>query len=144
MATTYSLEIVTPEGLILNEEITELSVMSESGEIGILANHASTKTKLKASPLKFKKTNGKTEVIAVIGGILEVEKNKAVVLTEFAKKGSDIDEALANQAAEESKAKIQLLSPDASKTDPSLILAEAQLQKELLLLKTARLTKNTI
>lgn len=136
---TMQLELVTPEGTLLSEEIKELTAMTESGEIGILKNHAELKSKLVSAPLKFKGMDNRMDVIAVLGGVIEVSKNKITVLTDFAQKASDIDEAEAQKEAQRAEAEMQTLGSDAKNTDPEFRLAEARLQKELVKLKASQL-----
>lgn len=139
---TFDFELITPEGLLLQEKIQELVANTEAGELGILVNHADLKSKLVPTAIKFKDSEGKIETAAVLGGILEVEKNKVSILTDFAELGKNINEAEANNAAKDAEAKIQMLDPNAKVTDKELVLTEAKLQKELIKLKAAQLRKS--
>lgn len=140
---TFEFELITPEGALVKTETNELIALSESGEIGILPNHADLKTKIISAPLRYKNESGKFEIIAVLGGILEVEKNKVIVLTDFAEKATDIDEAEAHKAAELARAELQTHSDNAPKTkeDRNLLIAENKLRRELVRLKAAQLNK---
>ena len=135
------LELVTPEGTLVSEEIQELTAMTESGEIGVLKNHAELKSKLLSAPLRYKLNDNSVDVVAVLGGVVEVSQNKITVLTDFAQKADDIDEAQAQKEADRAQAEIQTLSSEAKDSNPQLALAEAQLQKELIKLKASRLKK---
>ena len=138
---TFDFELITPEGVLLQEKIQELVANTEAGEVGILVNHADLKSKLIPTAIKFKNADGSMETAAVIGGILEVEKNKVSILTDFAELGKDIDEAQANDAAKEAEAKLQTLNPKAKTVDSELVIAEARLQRELIRFKAAKLRK---
>jgi F-type H+-transporting ATPase subunit epsilon len=135
------LELVTPEGILVSEKINELTAMTESGEIGILKNHAQLKSKLISAPLKYRSTEDKTDIIAVLGGIIEVTGNKITVLTDFAQRADDIDEAEAQQEADKARAKIQTLNIDAKNSNPDLILAELNLIKQVIKLEASRLKR---
>ncbi len=135
------LELVTPEGILVNEKIKELTAMTESGEIGILKNHAELKSKMVSAPLKYTSWDDKTDVVAVLGGVIEVSKNKVTVLTDYAKKAVDIDEARAQKNAEIAQAEVQTLTDDSKNSNPDLLIAELRLRKEMLKLKAARLQK---
>jgi F-type H+-transporting ATPase subunit epsilon len=139
---TFDFELITPQGIILQEKIQDLVANTEAGEIGILVNHIDLKTKLVPTAIKYKGLSGKLETAAVLGGILEVEKNKVTIISDYAELGKDINEAQAKNAAEDARAKVQLLEPDAKRSDRELILAEAQLQKEMLRLRAVQLRKN--
>jgi F-type H+-transporting ATPase subunit epsilon len=137
----YDFELITPEGILLKDKITELVAVTESGEIGILYNHLALKSKLKSAPMRYKKEDGSEDLVAVLGGIIEVQDNKVSVISEFARLGKDINEAEADDRALKAKAELQLLNPEARLSDKDLVIAEARLQKELLLVQTARLQK---
>jgi F-type H+-transporting ATPase subunit epsilon len=139
--TAFDFELITPEGVLLNDRVTELVAVTETGEIGILNNHAALKSKLRSAPLRYVREDGTKDLVAVLGGVIEVENNKVLVISEFAQRGKDIDEAEADSKAKKAQAELQLLSPSAKIADRDLMIAEARVQKELLLLQTARLRK---
>lgn len=134
-------ELVTPEGILVSEKVEELTAMTESGEIGILKNHAELKSKLVSAPLKYKTSDGKTDVLAVLGGVIEVVKNKITVLTDFAQKASDVNEAEAQKEADKARAKVQTLNDDSQNSNPDLIMAELELRKQVLKLEASRLQR---
>ena len=141
-STSFDFELITPEGVVLQEKIQELVANTEAGEIGILVNHADLKSKLVPTAIKFKDASGKTETAAVIGGILEVEKNKVSILTDYAELGKNINEAEANNAVKEAQTKLQMLDPNAKVMDSDLVIAEAQLLREIIRHKAAKIRKD--
>lgn len=141
MSKLLDFELITPDGKLLEEQVETLIAKTQEGEIGILYDHAELRAKLDNTPVRFKLANGQEDVFAVLGGIIELKNNKITILTNFAERGAEIDEAQANKAAEKAKAEYQTLNTNALKTDSNLILTEANLQRELLRLKTARLSK---
>lgn len=142
MASLLNLELITPDGILLEEPVSQVVAVTEIGEVGILPNHADLKSKLKSAPLRYKNQAGKEDYVAVLGGILEVTKNKVTVITDFAEKSSNINETEAHKAAERAKAEIQTQSTKANRNDRDLLIAETMLQKELLKLQTAQLAKS--
>lgn len=144
MVATLDFELITPDGILIHEPISKVVAHSESGEIGILANHANLKSKLKSAPLRYVDVQGQQNYIAVLGGIIEVKNNKITILTDFAEKGSDINVAEAHKAADKARAEIQTLSPKARREDKELLIAETQLQRELLRIQTAQLFSKNI
>ncbi len=141
MSKLLELELITPEGILLKDQVQSLVASTESGEIGILYNHAPLKSTLSKAPVKYTLKDGKQDLVAVLGGILEVANNHITILTDYAEKSTDINEAQAHQAAENAKAAYQTLNANAPTVDTDLLMAEANLQKELLRLKTAQLRK---
>ncbi len=137
---SISLELITSQGKLLEEEITELFAVTASGEIGILNNHTDLTSKLLATPIRYTRTDGSKDVVAVLGGILELENNKITIVSNFAQKADDIDELEAEAAAKKAEADVKM-HDSKQRGDRDLILAEYDLQKELLKLKSARLKK---
>jgi F-type H+-transporting ATPase subunit epsilon len=81
---TYLLSIITPDGKILEENITSLVAQGTEGSFGILAHHTPFVTLLKEGTLKLK--NEETKNIYKTGaGILEVQENdKVTILVDYA------------------------------------------------------------
>lgn len=91
------LKIVTPEKLIFDEEVTQVNVSTEQGQIGILPNHANLMAKLVPGELIIKK-DGKQDSLAIGGGFLQVSDNALTVMTDLATFEQDIDEKVQEEA----------------------------------------------
>jgi F-type H+-transporting ATPase subunit epsilon len=85
-----TLEIITPDALVLSTEADQVVLPTESGEAGILTGHIPMVTKVVAGELKVIK-GGNTEFIAVDHGFAKVLGNTISVLTEAAVDVKDID-----------------------------------------------------
>ena len=91
-------KIVTPEKVIYENEISQVSVPTMSGEITILPNHIPLVSVLKAGELRIKDKDGEHNM-AVSGGFLEVRgNNEIVILADHAERVADIDIAKAEEA----------------------------------------------
>lgn len=84
------LDIVTPYGLIMSEDVDELTATGSEGEFGVLPGHVPFITTLNIGMLVIKK-DGKTEYVFVSSGYAEVTFEKVVVLADSAEKAEDID-----------------------------------------------------
>ncbi len=131
------LEVITPEKVILNEDVDEIVITTLTGEITILPNHENLLTKVAPGEMIIK-NNGKEDYFAVTGGFLEVSENKINILAEYAVRASDIEIAKAEKAQEEAKRKMQ-----EHETDKEFKIADAMLRKALLEHKVARKHKST-
>jgi len=103
---TIKFEIVTPERIVLKEQILQVTVPTQSGEITILPDHIPLVSILQPGVLELKKADGEIEVISVSGGFIEVLKNKIVILADSAERAIELDEAeieAARAKAEEMK-----------------------------------------
>jgi len=126
------LEIITPEKVVLKDEVDEVIVPTITGEIAILPNHAQLLTKINPGELVIKK-NGKSQSFAILGGFLEVVNNHISVLADYAIRAEDIEIAKVQEAQERAKQKMKQ-----KETEQNFRVAEAELRKSLLQLKIAR------
>lgn len=126
------LEIITPEKVLLKDEVDEVIVPTVTGEIAILPNHAQLLTKINPGELVIRK-NGKSQSFAILGGFLEVLNNHISVLADYAIRAEDIEIAKVQEAQERAKQKMKQKD-----TEQNFRVAEAELRKSLLQLKVAR------
>lgn len=91
-------EIVTPERVVLKEEILQITVPTKAGEITVLPNHIPLVSSLTPGVIQVKKKNGEDEVMSISGGFLEVLKNKVVILADTAERAEEIDLARVEEA----------------------------------------------
>jgi len=91
-------EIVTPERVVLKEEITQITLPTKMGEITVLPNHIPLVASLLPGVIHVKKKNGEEEVMSVSGGFLEVLKDKVVILADTAERAEELDFKRAEEA----------------------------------------------
>ncbi|MDR1616720.1 MAG: F0F1 ATP synthase subunit epsilon [Syntrophomonadaceae bacterium] len=103
---TFMLEVVTPEDILLKEEIQFLVVPGSEGELGILKNHAPIVASLKIGVLKYKMPDETVQKVAVSGGFMEVIDNVARVLAETAEHGASVDVLRAKAARERAEKRL--------------------------------------
>ncbi len=96
------LEIVTPEHRVLDTEVDSVTVMTASGEVGILPNHAPMVSALKPGVLSYS-VKGNSDKLVVTGGFVEVNSNKVAVLADSAESAAEIDIESARAAREEAE-----------------------------------------
>ena len=95
---SMNFKIVTPEKIVYQNEILQVSIPTMSGEITVLPNHIPLVSVLKAGELKIKDKDGEHNM-AVSGGFLEVRgNNEIIILADHAERVADIDIAKAEEA----------------------------------------------
>ena len=99
MAGTFSLQIVSPEGNVLKEEVEFVVLPGGAGELGILPNHAALIAGLDIGVLRYT-MNSTVKRVAISGGFVEVADNSATVLADAAELSEEIDLARAVEAKE--------------------------------------------
>jgi F-type H+-transporting ATPase subunit epsilon len=88
---TFPLELVTPEQVLLSENVKSVRAPGIEGSLGILAGHAPLMTALTIGVIKVEFENGDIEFIATAGGFMEVNPQKVIILADAAERATDID-----------------------------------------------------
>jgi F-type H+-transporting ATPase subunit epsilon len=138
MAEKLKLEVVTPKGAVVSQEVDIVTAPGYGGEFGVLANHAPFLSTIKTGVLTYK-TGAQEETLMVSGGFCEVSNNKLTFLVESAERGTDIDVERAMRAKE--RAEKRLAEAQAQKEKFDRTRAEAALQRALSRLKVAERRK---
>lgn len=100
------LEIITPDRVVVSEEVDIVTAPGVAGEFGVLANHAPMVAAVKIGPLHYK-VDGKEEWVAISGGFCEVSNNKITFLVEAAERAWEIDVERALKAKERAEKRLQ-------------------------------------
>ena len=114
MSKQLKLKIVTPERLVLEEMVDQVTLPTSEGEITILPNHIPLIVGLKSGDV-VAVAGGEHVPMAVAGGFIEVKQNEdsmteVAVLADFAEHVSEISDAKIEEAkrkSEELKKQIQ-------------------------------------
>ncbi|WP_353893151.1 F0F1 ATP synthase subunit epsilon [Proteinivorax hydrogeniformans] len=120
----FLFELVTPEKKVYSGEVEMIIAKAIDGDIGILANHTPIVTPLDIDQLCIKQ-DGKKEYLAVGGGILEVSKDKVLVLAESAETPEEIDLQRAKEAKERAEKRLEDPDPDTNLTKAEIALKKA-------------------
>ncbi len=76
------IEIVSPEKQLYAGEVAMAQFPGTEGSFQVLNNHAPLIATITAGSIRVRNASGKEETIEVRGGIVEVQKNKILVLAE--------------------------------------------------------------
>lgn len=96
---TLKLCVLTPNQIVWNSEVKEIVLSTNSGQIGVLPNHAPIATAVDIGILRLR-LNDQWLKIALMGGFARVGNNEITILVNDAEKGSDINPQEAEQALE--------------------------------------------
>ncbi len=133
------LEVVTPTGPVVSDDVDIVTAPGVGGEFGVLANHAPFLSTIKTGTLTFKKDK-QTKYLMVSGGFSEVSNNKITFLVESAEYGNDIDVQRAMRAKERAEKRLAQAQQAAEKVNR--VRAEAALQRSVARLRAAELSRN--
>ena len=93
MADKVNFELVSPQRLLLSEEVDMVVVPGAEGDFGVLAEHAPVISTVRPGVITVFQGNAVSERIFVAGGFAEVTPERCTVLAEEAERLDDIDRA---------------------------------------------------
>lgn len=93
MADNFHFELVSPERLLLSEEVEQVDVPGSEGDFGVLVNHVPLISTLRPGILVVRENGQATHEIFVRGGFAEVRPDQLIVLAEQAIPVAEIDQA---------------------------------------------------
>ncbi len=106
MPNAFTVQIATPERVVLEREVVSLIAPAFDGYLGVKAHHAPLAAELRVGELSLTDPDGKQESLAVSGGFLAVSGNVATILADAAEPAAEID--LARAEAAEARARERL------------------------------------
>jgi F-type H+-transporting ATPase subunit epsilon len=122
-----TLEIATPERLLLSDKVSEVEIPGKDGYLGVLPGHAPLISELASGVLRYV-SGGKTVYLSVLGGFVEILDDHVRVLADSAVRKEEIDIG----KAREDLRKAQELMNNPSDIDPSQALENAQKAQALI------------
>nr|YP_010530898.1 ATP synthase CF1 epsilon subunit [Ferula bungeana]YP_010687313.1 ATP synthase CF1 epsilon subunit [Ferula licentiana]APB95224.1 ATP synthase CF1 epsilon subunit [Daucus tenuisectus]UXW93185.1 ATP synthase CF1 epsilon subunit [Ferula bungeana]WBR36337.1 ATP synthase CF1 epsilon subunit [Ferula bungeana]WBR36424.1 ATP synthase CF1 epsilon subunit [Ferula licentiana] len=126
---TLNLCVLTPNRTVWNSKVNEIILSTNSGQIGILPNHASVATAVDIGILKIR-LDGQWLTMALMGGFARIGNNEITVLVNDAEKGSDIDSQEAQQTLEIAEANLRKAEGKRQKIEANLALRRARTRVE--------------
>jgi F-type H+-transporting ATPase subunit epsilon len=106
MADKLKLQIVTPDGVILSEEVDLVGLRSVEGQIAILPHHIRLMTQMLPGEMLVRK-DGHDRFLAVGEGLVSVTGDSVMIATDMAIASESIDEAKAEEARQRAEARLQ-------------------------------------
>ena len=124
------LKVLTPEGSILEGDVSEVTLPGSEGELGVLPAHAALLTKIIPGALAYRAPEGQG-TIAVGRGVAEIRDDRVIVLVERAVPAEAID-AVALDAQRKQlivEREVGAISAERLKAiDDELVMLEVQLR----------------
>jgi F-type H+-transporting ATPase subunit epsilon len=130
LPTHLDLRIVTPERLLVHEQVDEVEIPGSEGYFGVLPGHTPLLADLAVGELWYRKGQEKI-YLSIAYGFVEVLPDRVTVLARIAEKAEEIDVTRAEEARKRAEARLQ----DAKDVDYDR--ARGALQKSLARLQVA-------
>ena len=131
LPTSIELQIVTPDRLVLREQVDEVQIPGSEGYFGVLPGHTPLLASLAVGELWYRKGQEKT-YLSIAGGFAEVLPDRVTLLATLAEKAEEIDVARAEAAKQ--RAEQRLAQP---KMDVDYERARLSLQKSIIRLQVS-------
>ncbi|MCU0242007.1 MAG: F0F1 ATP synthase subunit epsilon [Vicinamibacteria bacterium] len=97
LPTKLKLEIVTPEGLLLRDEVESVTAPGSQGSFGVLPGHTPFLCTLGVGEIIYRK-DGHDHALSCFWGFCEVLSDRVSILAEIGERAEDIDAARAETA----------------------------------------------
>nr|YP_010690682.1 CF1 subunit epsilon [Cyanotis speciosa]WBU14477.1 CF1 subunit epsilon [Cyanotis speciosa] len=127
---TLHLCVLTPNRIILDSEVKEIILSTNSGQIGVLPNHAPIATAVDIGLLRIRGVDDKWLTVALMGGFARISKNEITVLGNDAEVSTDIDPQEAQQTLEIAEANLSKAEGKRQAIEANLALRRARTRVE--------------
>lgn len=131
LPTSIELQIVTPERLVVREQVDEVQIPGSEGYFGVLPGHTPLLASVAIGELWYRKGQDRT-FLAISGGFAEVLPDRVTLLATLAERAEEIDVERAAQARQ--RAEQRLTQP---KIDVDYERARLSLQKSIIRLQVS-------
>nr|YP_010214024.1 ATP synthase CF1 epsilon subunit [Loranthus delavayi]YP_010214153.1 ATP synthase CF1 epsilon subunit [Loranthus europaeus]YP_010214218.1 ATP synthase CF1 epsilon subunit [Loranthus grewingkii]YP_010214283.1 ATP synthase CF1 epsilon subunit [Loranthus guizhouensis]YP_010214348.1 ATP synthase CF1 epsilon subunit [Loranthus kaoi]YP_010214413.1 ATP synthase CF1 epsilon subunit [Loranthus lambertianus]YP_010214478.1 ATP synthase CF1 epsilon subunit [Loranthus pseudo-odoratus]YP_010214543.1 ATP len=126
---TLHLCVLTPNRIVWDSEVKEIILSTNSGQIGLLPNHAPIATAVDIGILRMR-LNDKWLMMALMGGFARIGNNKITILVNDAEKSIDIDPQEARQTLEIAEANLRKAKGKRKRIEAGLALSRARTRVE--------------
>nr|YP_011021125.1 ATP synthase CF1 epsilon subunit [Brocchinia paniculata]WQM20808.1 ATP synthase CF1 epsilon subunit [Brocchinia paniculata] len=126
---TLNLCVLTPNRIIWDSEVKEIILSTNSGQIGVLPNHAPIATAVDIGLLRIR-LNDQWLTVALMGGFARIGNNEITILGNDAEMSADIDPQEAQQALEIAEANLSRAGGKRQVIEANLALRRARTRVE--------------
>ncbi len=124
MSKKLNLKIITPQKILVEEQVDAVYSKSIEGEFGILPGHIPYMTDLAIGVTEYIADN-KKEFVSTMGGVIQVKDNTVTILSDTAELGEEINVPRARTAKERAEVKLRAGAPDIDLNMAQAALARA-------------------
>src|SRR5690348_4289089 len=97
LPTSIDLQIVTPDRLLVREQVDEVEIPGTEGYFGVLPGHTPMLAALAIGELWYRKGQDKV-YLSIVNGFCEVLPDRVTVLAQLAERAEEIDVTRAEEA----------------------------------------------
>nr|YP_009141869.1 ATP synthase CF1 epsilon chain [Xerophyllum tenax]AIW56423.1 ATP synthase CF1 epsilon chain [Xerophyllum tenax] len=126
---TLNLCVLTPNRIIWDSEVKEIILSTNSGQIGVLPNHAPIATAVDIGLLRIR-LNDQWLTVALMGGFARIGNNEITILGNDAEMSTDIDPQEAQKTFEIAEANLSRAEGKKQAIEANLALRRARTRVE--------------
>lgn len=121
---SFKFDLVSPERLLVSEEVESVIIPASEGEMTVMANHAPVMTTIKPGVVTVKAASGSEERYVVFGGFADILPSGCTLLAESATRVKDIDRDELSRRIQDAKEDVNDAQDDATRTKAEQFLAQ--------------------
>ena len=129
---TFNLCVLTPNRIVWDSEVKEIILSTNSGQIGVLQNHAPIATALDIGILRIR-LKDRWLTMALMGGFARIGNNEITILVTDAESASDINPQEAQQTLQIAEANLNKAEGKRETIEANLSLRRANTQVEAII-----------
>ncbi len=122
MAESFKFELVSPERLLVSEDVESVVIPGAEGEMTVMANHAPVMTTVNPGVVTVHTASGATERYVVFGGFADILPAGCTLLAESAVLEKHVDHAEITKRIEQARHEAENASDDHARTKAELFL----------------------
>ncbi|MFC5387279.1 F0F1 ATP synthase subunit epsilon [Aquamicrobium segne] len=123
MAQSFKFELVSPERLLVSEEIESVVIPATEGEMTVMANHSPVMTTIKPGVVTITSAGGQERYV-VFGGFADILPSGCTLLAESAVAVKDLDREDIAQRVQNAREDVADASDDATRSRAEEYLAQ--------------------
>ncbi|MGB3502910.1 MAG: F0F1 ATP synthase subunit epsilon [Mesorhizobium sp.] len=112
----YKFDLVSPERLLISEEVESIVIPGTEGEMTVMANHAPVMATIKPGVVIVKPLSGAEQRYVVFGGFADILPNVCTVLAEAALPAAEVTKDDLARRIEAAKADLADVKHDEERT----------------------------
>lgn len=131
MAEQINFKLISPEKVLIEEPVFQISIPGEEGTFGVRKNHASVISTIRPGVVEILASEGDTpKKIFISGGIADVSENDCLVLAEEADNIEELNQADLEQQLANLKEDLTLVEgeSDKNRVEHDIILTRARIE----------------
>ncbi len=134
---TLHLKVITPRKIVIDKQVSSVTVPTSDGEITVLPHHVHLFSLLIEGIVKIKSGESEDD-LAIGGGYLETNGETVTVLVSRAYGQSEIDKNLTDKAVEEAKHILSKSTDEKERAEAMTIIRHSVIDSKLMKRRKAR------